>query len=115
MIAPHFGTETARTIANEQATALRRHAAEFEGILLSEILQKLKDSCQIPGDEESDSTSENLQSFATAALGKGLAATGGLGIADLLTRSLANRMESAEPVKEPTVAADKPHKVGMKD
>ena len=73
---------------SETAKALREKASEFEGILLSEILQKLSDCYKVPGAEDADSTGESFQSFATSALGGGLARSGGLGIGGMLVRSL---------------------------
>ena len=67
---------------------LRQKAAEFEGILLAQILQKLSDSYRLPGGEETDGTASNFQELATSALGGGLAQSGGLGIAEMMTRSL---------------------------
>ena len=85
-IDPRSSTE--RSGLNESAKALRDKASEFEGILLSEILQKLNDCCKVPGAEDTDSTGESFQSFATSALGGGLARAGGLGIGEMLVRSL---------------------------
>ncbi len=67
---------------------LRQKAAEFEGILLAQVLQKLNDSYRLPGGEETDSTASSFQELATSALGGGLAQSGGLGIAEMMTRSL---------------------------
>ncbi len=87
---------------------LRKHAAEFEGLLLTEVLDKLKDSCRLPGEESSDSAGDSYQSLAGAALGKSLASKGGLGLADMLVRSLAGNREGPSGVKELPTAADQP-------
>lgn len=79
-----------RTGKSESVKALREKASEFEGILLSEILQKLSDCYKVPGAEDTDSTGESFQSFATSALGGGLARSGGLGIGEMLVRSLSH-------------------------
>jgi Rod binding domain-containing protein len=89
--------------ASQSSTALREKAAEFEGILLAEILQKLSECYRIPDAEDSDPTSESFQSFAASALGGGLARSGGVGIGDMLVRSLSrdpiqpHPKESGEP------------------
>lgn len=91
--------------AAQSVPELRKHAAEFEGILLSEILQKLKDSCRIPDGEDSDATSESFESFATSALGRGLASRGGLGLSELLVQSLT--AGNTDTLKQPARSADK--------
>jgi Rod binding domain-containing protein len=76
--------------------ALREKATEFEGILLAEMLQKMSACCGAPGSENSDSTGESFQSLATSALGGGLARSGGIGIGDLLVRSLSPGLRKAD-------------------
>lgn len=68
--------------------ALRKRAAEFEGILLAQILEKVSEAYRVPGADDADSAGESLHSLATSALGNGLAASGGVGIAEMLVRSL---------------------------
>lgn len=70
--------------------ALREKAAEFEGILISEILQKLSECYRVPGEEDSDGAGENFRSMATSALGGGLARSGGLGVGEMLVRQLSS-------------------------
>lgn len=82
------GLRPERLAGNNSPRALREKVAEFEGILLSELLQKMSDCSKISGGDDPDSTSENFQSLATSALGSGLARTGGLGIGRMLVQSL---------------------------
>jgi Rod binding domain-containing protein len=72
----------------EVNASLRRHIAEFEGMLLSQVMEKLKDAYHMPGAEETDSTGESFQSLANSALGNSLASRGGLlGLTNLLIQS----------------------------
>jgi len=66
-----------------------RHAAhEFEGILLNTLLGPLeKTFATLPGGKI-ETGSDQYQSLATQVLASGLAARGGLGIADLIIRKL---------------------------
>jgi Rod binding domain-containing protein len=73
---------------HDSTKALREKAAEFEGILLSEILQKMSDCYKVPGADDTDSTGESFRAFASSALGGGLARSGGVGIGEMLVRSL---------------------------
>lgn len=68
--------------------ALRKCAAEFEGILLAQILEKLRDCYRFPGGNESDPAGDSLQSIANTALANGLGKSGGIGITEVLMRSL---------------------------
>jgi len=67
---------------------LRRKTAEFEGMLLAQVLQKLSDCYRSPDGEISDSAGESFLSLANSALGGGLAHSGGIGLGDLLATSL---------------------------
>ncbi len=82
------GLRQERLASSEPSKALREKAAEFEGILLSELLQKMSDCCKVSGGDDPDSAGESFQSLATSALGTGLARTGGVGIGRMLIRSL---------------------------
>ncbi|MGE5111460.1 MAG: hypothetical protein ACM3JB_11420 [Acidobacteriaceae bacterium] len=69
------------------ATRLREKAAEFEGMLIAQVLQKL-DECYRLDSEEADSANQGFTSLATSALGGGLARSGGLGLGEMLVQSL---------------------------
>ena len=68
-------------------TSLREKAAEFEGMLIAQVLQKL-DECYRLDSEEADSANQGFTSLATSALGGGLARSGGLGLGEMLVQSL---------------------------
>lgn len=70
---------------------LKKRVSEFEGMLLSQILEKLNDAFRIPGGDDSDSTAESFQSLANNALGNNLAARDGMGISKLLIESLTGK------------------------
>jgi Rod binding domain-containing protein len=72
--------------ANERL--LREKASEFEGILIAQILQKLNQCYRLDESEDSDSANESFGSLATSAVGGGLARSGGLGIGEMIVRSL---------------------------
>lgn len=95
-----------QSAAQDPNAALRKHVAEFEGLLLSQILEKLKDAYHLPGEEESDSAGESFQSLANSALGNNLAARGGLGMTNLLVQSLTANAEATGTVKPMLKAAD---------
>lgn len=67
---------------------LRKKAAEFEGMLIAQILQKLNECYKLGNSDDDDSTSESFQSLATSAVGGGLARSGGLGVGEMIVKSL---------------------------
>jgi hypothetical protein len=73
---------------------------------LSQILEKLKDSYHMPGEEESDTAGESFRSLANSTLGNSLAAQGGMGITKLLVQSLTSNSNGEEPIKLPLGPAD---------
>lgn len=86
--------QDAQRITNE--TVLREKATEFEGMLIAQILQKLDECYKLGTSDDDDGTSESFQSLATSAVGGGLARSGGLGIGDMLVRSLKGEPQGAE-------------------
>ncbi len=88
MISLHADPVTQTQDASDPNPKLRQRVVEFEGILLSQILEKLQSAYQLPGAEEADSTGESFQSFANSVLGKNLAEHDGLGLTRLLVQSL---------------------------
>ena len=79
------------------AAALRRHATEFEAILIGQVLEKLKDtySC-VPGEQPSDAGHDTEASLATQALATGIAKAGGFGFARMILKSLQPEPADAE-------------------
>jgi Rod binding domain-containing protein len=81
----------------DDAGALRRHATEFEAILLGQVLEKLKDtySC-VPGEQPSDAGHDTEASMATQALATGIAKAGGFGFARMILKHLQPEPAAAE-------------------
>jgi len=76
------------------------HAAhEFEGVLLNTMLGPLERAfSSLPG-KKPDSESDNYHSLGMQALSSALAAGGGMGIADLIIRSLLKPDATSHPAK----------------
>ncbi len=78
---------------------LMSKAREFEGILLSQLMEKLKEAYRVPGSElDQNPADESMGALATSALGGGLAKSGGVGIARMIVQSLMKSAPSAENV-----------------
>lgn len=93
--------------AADSATIRRAlHAAhEFEAILLNTLLKPLEHGfAALPGKEPADG-SDNYQDLSVQALASGLAARGGLGIADMIARSLLRGQSDATPSGETKVSS----------
>ncbi len=71
------------------AATLRRHAIEFEAMLLSQVLEKLEHaySC-VPGEHPTDAAHDTEGSLATQALATGIAKAGGFGFAKMILKYL---------------------------
>ncbi len=76
------------TAGNDAAT-LKRHAVEFESILLTNVMEKLQQtySC-VPGGQPTDAGHDTEASMATQALATGIAKAGGFGFAKMILKSL---------------------------
>lgn len=88
--------EVTQRMASDRA--LREKASEFEGMLIAQILQKLDECYKLGNSDEDDSTSESFQSLATSAVSGGLARSGGLGIGEMIVRSLTGEAKNKEDV-----------------
>lgn len=75
---------------------IRESAAEFEGILLAQIMEKLRD-CYRLDDEQQDPAGQSMQSIATTALANGLGRHGGLGLGQMMVRSLEPKEAATGP------------------
>lgn len=86
-LTPGLTTPTMST--GGDGTALRRHAVEFESILLGQVLEKLEHaySC-VPGEEPTDAGHDTEASLATQALATGMAKAGGFGFAKMILNYL---------------------------
>jgi len=75
--------------ANDDPKTLRRHAVEFEAILLGQVLEKLEQTCScVPGDQPADAGHDTESSLATQALASGIAKAGGFGFARMVLNYL---------------------------
>ena len=75
--------------ANDDPKTLRRHAVEFEAILLGQVLEKLEQTCScVPGEQPADAGHETESSLATQALASGIAKAGGFGFAKMVLKYL---------------------------
>lgn len=94
--------EAQMTTGNSDAVHARKviHAAhEFEAVLLNTMLGPLERSFSgLPG-KKPDSESDNYHYLGMQALSSVLANSGGVGIADLITRSLLNPDFTAHTTK----------------
>ena len=91
------------SIDRSSQQSVREKAAEFEGMLLTQVLQKLSDCYRSPDGESTDSAGESFLNLANSALGGGLARSGGIGLGELLARSLT---QGSQSLKSPTGSAD---------
>jgi peptidoglycan hydrolase FlgJ len=79
------------TPAAEHARKITKAAHEFEAVLLNTLLGPLEKSfSSLPG-KAHDAVSDNYQSLAMQAMASSLAAKGGLGIAEMIVKSLSKR------------------------
>ena len=78
--------------SSAENTKIEKSAKDFESILLSSWLQQAEQSFgSLPGSEEeddADSGKEQFQGIAMQSLGASLAASGGIGIAKMIAKSL---------------------------
>jgi len=83
------------TPAAEHERKITKAAREFEAVLLNTVLGPLEHTfASLPG-KETDAVSDNYQSLGMQALTSSLAAKGGLGIADMIVKSLSKRDHAA--------------------
>ncbi len=101
-------SETTR-IPPSDAARLQKHATEFEGILLGEMLGKLQHTFVSTGDSATpDPASDTISSLGTQALAQALAARNVLGIGSLVTKQLSGNSTAvtAPAVITPATHAD---------
>lgn len=87
-LTPDVAAQTVST-AGGDAASLRRHAIEFEAMLLSKVLEKMEHaySC-VPGEQPADAAHDTEASMATQALATGIAKAGGFGFAKMILKYL---------------------------
>jgi|SRR5579863_721971 len=84
----HIETAVSQDSRTEYNRKVLRAAREFEAQLLGSVLGSLEKTFTAIGTPSSDPGAENYQAMAMQALGKSLAAAGGVGIASLIARHL---------------------------
>jgi Rod binding domain-containing protein len=88
MITNRPGANLAGSLPSEYNRKVLRAAREFEAQLIGSVFGSLEKTFTSIGAPESDPGAENYQAMAMQALGQGLAAKGGIGIASLISRHL---------------------------
>ncbi|MGO9124748.1 MAG: rod-binding protein [Terriglobales bacterium] len=90
--------------AAEHARKIAKAARDFEAVLLNSMLGPLeKTFSSLPG-KENDAVSDNYHSLGMQALASSLAAKGGLGIADMIAKSLSKREQAGTTAHEKSPA-----------
>jgi len=96
------GEATLLAHAHGDKRKLEQSVSDFQGILLSQCIQKMQETFASPG-EVSDPASESFSGMGAQALGAALARNDALGIRKMLLHSL----EAAQPA-EPKVSEPAP-------
>ena len=92
------------TPAAEHARKIAKAAHEFEAVLLNTVLGPLERTfASLPG-KETDAVSDNYQSLGMQTLTSNLAAKGGLGLADMIIKSLSKRDRAGVTPHEKSLA-----------
>ena len=103
-ISPLTSTPAASGPATDHAHKIAKAAHDFEAVLLNTLLGPLeKTFSSLPG-KETDAVSDNYQSLGMQALCSNLAAKGGVGIADMIVKSLSKRDHSGVSAHEKSLA-----------
>ena len=97
------GTSGASTPSRENATMIKA-GKDFESILLGNWLQQAEQSfATVPGGDgqDDDGSKEQFQGIAMQALAGSLTASGGIGIARMITESLQSRQHTSKTTAAP--------------
>jgi Rod binding domain-containing protein len=89
---------------------IEKGAKEFESMLLSTWLQQAEQSmATVPGAEDGEDTSgrDQMMSLGVQSLSTAMVASGGIGIASMITKALHAKAEKADPGANPVPAAGK--------
>ena len=90
---------------------IEKSAKEFESMLLSSWLQQAEQSmATVPGaeDEEDSTGKDQMMSLGVQSLSTALVASGGIGIASMITKALHARAEKAESGQRTPAEPEKP-------
>jgi Rod binding domain-containing protein len=96
--------ETFTPAVDQHARKIAEAAHDFEAVLLNSLLGPLeKTFSSLPG-KETDVASDNYQSLGMQALASSLAAKGGVGIAEMIVKSLSKRDNAVAAAHEKSLA-----------
>lgn len=99
-----------------EAARLRKAAQDFESVFLRQMLSGLEKTTQVSSGGKSNAAQSTYGSMVVESVADAVAKAGGLGIGDLLVRSLSSRLDqsaisqagSNTPPQSPSVPASRP-------
>jgi Rod binding domain-containing protein len=83
-------TDASKQAANPRSAETLKAARDFESLLLRRVLESLQKTTKIGGGESHSNTA--YQSMAVDALADGIGRAGGLGLADLIAKTLESEL-----------------------
>lgn len=86
------------TSSPDSPRRIAKAARDFEAVLLRSLLEPLQKSFSTIAGESSQAGHDDYQYMGTEALAMTLAASGGLGIADMITKQLVRTSSAAEKI-----------------
>jgi Rod binding domain-containing protein len=92
---------TAGTTGVEDVGKLKKAAEDFEGMLIGQMLQSIRDSALGGWQEEKDQTGAIALEMAESQIARAMASSGGLGLARTLEVAMAHR--NSPPPPKPAV------------
>ena len=84
---------TARTLAAKNGSQIDKAAEEFEAVFLSQMLSHMFEGVRADGPFGGGKAEEMFRSFMLQEYGKVMAATGGVGLADMVKREMIRAQE----------------------
>lgn len=100
MLSQAISSVSSLASANTDVAKLRKHAQEFESILLGNWLERVEQTYAAAPDEDSDAASGTLSGLGTQALARALAQNNALGVARMLSNSLSASSSDASSVSK---------------
>jgi flagellar protein FlgJ len=88
-------TDASKQAPNARSAETVKAAREFEALLLRRVLESLQKTTKIGGGESHANTA--YQSMAVDALADGISRAGGLGLADLIAKTLESEIAGRRP------------------
>jgi Rod binding domain-containing protein len=84
---------TVAVLANQNASKVERAAQEFEAVFLSQMLEHMFQGVRTDGPFGGGKSEEMFRSFMLQEYGKVMAASGGVGLADMVKREMLRAQE----------------------